>query len=138
MTTIVLDASVALRACIPHEASHEAALDKLAALASSGIEPIAPDLFPYEVGNAIRRMGGTATERMDLLLDILQLVRLVRPTVDALARAQASPAKLTYYDAVYVALAEEHATLLWTEDAAILRAAPDVARSTDELSIARS
>jgi len=130
MNLVVRDASVALRAVYPNEEGHEDVIARLGEVVPAGIEPVAPDVFPYEVGISIRRGSGTGAERVTLMLDALQLVRLIRPSIEALGRAQASSAKLTFYDAAYVALAEDLGTIVWTEDQAILKAAPGVASDT--------
>ena len=133
MNEIVIDASVALRAVYPSEDGHEETASALGELLPSGSEPVAPDIFPYEIGNSIRRASSTAAQRTTLYLDTLQLVRLVRPPVSVLARALTLAPQVSFYDAAYVATAEDLGTLLWTEDAAILAAVPEIATSTADL-----
>lgn len=130
MNAFVLDANVALRAVLPAEPAHVDASAALSDLLASGLEAVAPDLFPYEIGNVIRRTGGPAKDRVSTMLEVLQVARLQRPSLDALAHSQAAESKLSFYDATYVALAEELGTLLWTEDRAILKSVPEIATDT--------
>ena len=130
MSAVVMDASVALRAVYATEPGHDDVIARLGELLRAGFEPVAPDLFPYEVGHSIRRGPGTASQRSALMLDALGLVRLVPPSLDTFVRAQSSSGRPSFYDAAHVALAEEVRAALWTEDGAVLRAHPDLAADT--------
>ena len=133
MNEVVVDASAALRTLSAHEEGHAEAAELFGKLLPLGIEPIAPDIFPYEVGNALRKSKGAAPVRTSLFLDALQLVRIVPSGIDVLARAFGSASKLSFYDACYVELAETREALLWTQDDAILKAAPEIAFDTTRL-----
>lgn len=130
MSVLVVDASVALRASFPGEAGHREAAERFAEIVAAGVEVVAPEIYVYEVGNALRRTVGPGAERAAQMLEVLGLARIQSASLDILVRAQTSATKLSFYDAAYVALAEELGTLLWTEDRAILKAAPEIATDT--------
>lgn len=136
---IVVDASVLLRARLATQEGHEEAAATLRRLLDSGWEPVAPDLIAYELGQALRRSPSPAVDRERDLLDILRLVRAIRPPrethTQALRFAEAS--RTSFYDASYVALARTLQAPLWTEDQEILRKAPDVAIDTRRAAAAK-
>ncbi|HLE98243.1 MAG TPA: type II toxin-antitoxin system VapC family toxin [Candidatus Thermoplasmatota archaeon] len=129
--TFVLDASAAIRAAREEEEGCAEAQAAMLAALGAGYEPIAPDLFAYEVGHASGRgsprLGGNAP----LLLATLQMPRFVQLTPALLVRVQslAHEARISFYDASYVALAEAARTWLWTEDKDLARKFPDIACS---------
>lgn len=127
--SIVVDASVGVRIADRNQPGHAAALDALTTVLRLGAEPVAPDLYAYEVGNAISRFGDPAPERARLYLRALEIVSVAQPTVETFLRALdvASSRRLTFYDAAYVALADDRQAPLWTEDRAILKQCSDLA-----------
>jgi predicted nucleic acid-binding protein len=129
MNTVVVDASALLRAVYPTEAGHSEAQQTMERLLAAGVEPIAPDLLPYEVGHALRRTSGDVATRARLLLDALELVELSPLRLDDHAHALtlAGTSGLSFYDAAYVVLANRQHTLLWTEDREIVRRQPQIA-----------
>lgn len=129
-----------LRAAVADERGSAEASELLADLMASGIEPIAPDVFPYEVGNALRHLRASPEERIVTLLRACSVPTLLRPTLAARRAALelALASKVSYYDACYVVAAREHDASLWTEDVELLKKFPDVAVSTDSLRASRS
>ena len=134
LRSFVLDASAALRLA-QDEAGTPAARDAFQALLEAGFEATAPDLFAYEAGNAASRGPPARSPKAALLLRLLQTPQFVQLTPGALVRAHAIAIEsgLSFYDASYVALAEGAETLVWTEDARILRKFPDRAASTKDI-----
>lgn len=132
--TLVLDASVGLRIVQDDEAGHEEARECLARALAQGWDVVAPDLYLYEVGNVIAR-SRTKSHRAERLLEAYGLVEVVRPSADALQRALAiaGDGKPSFYDAAYVALAEDVNGTLWTEDREVLKRYAGRTASTREL-----
>lgn len=132
IATVVVDASSAVRATIDVESGHADAARAFSTAIERGWDVVAPDVFPYEVGSALARTGEVG--RAALLVEALQYVELRRPSPESFVRALAlSRPKGSFYDAAYVALAEESGGLLWTEDKEILRRFPERAVDTREL-----
>lgn len=131
---LVLDASVGIRVALQSQPGHKEALACYERALRHGYEPVAPDLYLYEVGNVIAR-GRSEAGRLERLLEIQALADVRRPSPEALARALdiAGDGKLSFYDATYVALAEELASTLWTEDREILKRFPRQTADTTEL-----
>lgn len=131
---LVIDAGAALRVVLASQAGHAEALEAYTRAVRAGWAPIAPDVYLYETGNALARSRTTAG-RAERLLDAYELVEVVRPTIASLARALAvaEDGKLTFYDAAYLALAEERDALLWTEDRELLKRFSARTASTAEL-----
>lgn len=132
---LVLDASAALRVVLPHEAGHAEAAQAAARAVASGWTLAAPDLFLYEVGQVMARQRGSPAERARGLHLTYELVEMRRPSIQALQRALAvaGEGKLSFYDAAYLALAEEADGLLWTEDRELLKRFPARTADTKEL-----
>lgn len=105
------------------------------ALLERGPEILAPDILPYELGQAVRRAKGTPAARGAMLSRVAQVIQLVRPTTDEriAALADAEEAGLSFYDASYVRLARSRGIPLWTEDRQILTRCSDVARSSKQI-----
>ena len=112
----VLDASVLLKWFVEEPESLQALtyrsrhLERSATLAC-------PDLALYEVGNVLRHKRGVPEQALiDALLDLIHLgLNIFTPTEALLRRAShlSYARHMTYYDAVYVALAQElHSTLV--------------------------
>jgi predicted nucleic acid-binding protein len=117
----VLDASVALKWVLP-----EADSDKADAL-RDGFERrihdfLAPDVFAAEVGHAItkaeRRRLITPSNGSHLLSDVLATLPQLVPSLPLVpdAYALASAARISFYDCLYVALAEREGCQFITAD----------------------
>ncbi|HVL47856.1 MAG TPA: type II toxin-antitoxin system VapC family toxin [Candidatus Thermoplasmatota archaeon] len=134
MIDVALDASVGIRIVADDEDGHDAALDAYDRLVTSGFNPIACDLYVYEVGNALSR-SRSKRGRAERLLEACELVEVHALDPDGLMRALAwtERGKLTFYDAAHLALAESRGALLWTEDQEILRRSPEAAVDTEGL-----
>lgn len=123
----VLDASVILKWVLDAETEpgHAAALRLLELWQSRELDLLVPPLWLYEVGNILclkRPADASAalTALMDLGLGEVSFShRLVQRTV-ALARTHG----LTFYDASYLAVAEEKAATLVTADVKFHRRLP--------------
>ena len=121
MTTLVIDASVALKWFIEEEGTNEAA-----ALLHSPASLIAPDLVVAECLNAAWkawRCGAMTAEQQDRavallpsLFDALVPQASLAPRAAVIARTLDHPA----YDCLYLALAEQRAGTLVTADRRLL------------------
>lgn len=135
MNDVVVDASVAIRLVIEEQGGHAEARTAMDALVAQDRRPLAPEVFTFEVGNVIARAQGKP-ERKAARFDAARgLVELVPLGDAALARAMgiAVDGKLSFYDAAYLALAEQERATLWTEDREILKRFPKQTASTAEL-----
>lgn len=123
----VLDASVAVKWCVPEADSATAGwyLDEFRA---QRLSFLAPDVLPAEVGNALWK---SSVLRNHLSLDLaqksfnffLELPIELRPSTDFAARAfdVAQRFQCPFYDALYLTLAVEEKCELLTADTALLR-----------------
>ncbi|MGD0898840.1 MAG: type II toxin-antitoxin system VapC family toxin [Thermoguttaceae bacterium] len=123
----VLDASVALKWVLPEADSDEA--DAL----RDGFERrihdlLAPDVFPVEVAHAVtkaERRGLITPARGSVLLsDVLGTLPRLAPSLPLVpeAYALASAARISFYDCLYVALAEREGCSFITADARLINA----------------
>ncbi|HWG91124.1 MAG TPA: type II toxin-antitoxin system VapC family toxin [Candidatus Thermoplasmatota archaeon] len=133
--TLVLDASAGLRVALEDQPGHAAAVSCYQRALEHGSRIIVPELFLYEAGNVLGRAAAPPDRQVSLLLASYETVEVVRPSLEALARAMrmVSERRLSFYDAAYLALAEEKGGVLWTEDKEILRAFPHLAVDTKKL-----
>jgi len=114
--TYVLDASVLLKWFLEEPESFQA-LTYRSRLLERSITLACPDLALYEVGNVLRHKRRVPEHALkDALLDLLHSgLDIFAPTESLLRRAAhlTFTRQMTYYDAVYVALAQElHAKLV--------------------------
>lgn len=133
--TLVLDASVGLRIVLPTQAGHADALAAMEKALQNSWGVVAPELYLYETGNVVARAQGKVADRLRVLQDAHALADVTRLSDAALARAMdvAADGKLSFYDAAYLALAEDVGGLLWTEDREILKRFPGRTADTKEL-----
>lgn len=133
--TFVLDASVGVRIVAEEEAGHLEALQRFEILILAEAEFFAPPLYVFEVANALAR-AKRKDGAVGRLQDAAGLPQIVQLSVETLERAFgiALDGKLSFYDASYVALAEQTSAILWTEDKEILKRFPAVTANTAELS----
>jgi predicted nucleic acid-binding protein len=122
----VLDASVVAKWFTRHaEPEREAALALRRRYLAGEIRLMVPDLCLVEVANAIRFSGRAKEEHVSEALEALRALSLeVAPTGwDRLLRANAISwsARITLYDAVYAALAEQAGVPLVTADGDLAR-----------------
>lgn len=118
----VVDAS-SLGKVIAEEPGAAAFRDWFYAAAESGTELEAPELLWYEFGRIVQRVVGR--EKADVQSDIVEAhlapFRLHRPApASVCAHARRG---LTFYDAAYVAVAEERGAILVTSDRRMEKAA---------------
>ena len=112
----VLDASVLLKWFI-EEPESPCALTYRTRLLEGTISIACPDLALYEVGNVLRHKRGIPPQALtQAITDLLHLeLDIFTPTETLLRQAGhlAHERRLTFYDAVYLALAQElHATVV--------------------------
>jgi predicted nucleic acid-binding protein len=120
-TVIVVDAGVLVTALADDGPDGDLSRSRLGGQALA-----APHLIDLEVGSALRRLvraGDVPERRARLALTDLADLPLDRaPAVSLLARCWELRDNLTFYDAVYVALAEALDLTLLTADARLARA----------------
>lgn len=133
MTVVVLDANVVIRLADETERGHAETVDTLAAILDTGVEPIAPDVLVYELGNHARRDSAAFAARD--LLDAMEVCEYRQLTLEQAVRAYAAARerRVTFHDSSYLTLAEAEGTLLWTEDAELLEKFPERAASTADI-----
>ncbi|TWJ18975.1 type II toxin-antitoxin system VapC family toxin [Geobacter argillaceus] len=122
----VPDASVILKWVfdIPEEAGRDAALMLLDSWVAGECEFVLPSLWLYEVGNIIgRNIPGKAAEVMELLIEYRITEAPVNSAIVSRTLAIMSKCKVTFYDAVYHAIALERRGTLVTADAAYMKKA---------------
>lgn len=130
---VVLDASVAIRIVTDDEAGHDEVRIVFDRLLETGKDTVAPEVFLYEVGNVLARgKGSKRAERFEEARGLATLIALDHAGSQR-AFGIASEGKLSFYDAAYVALAEQRGTVVWTEDKEILKRFPGPSASTAEL-----
>lgn len=124
MTTVVVDASVAVKWCLPaeREALVPQAEALLASYRSEQIRLLVPDLFWLEVANALWKAACRREISGDDAMSAISLVRdldiATVPSYDLLpeALALAMAHGRTVYDSLYVALAMQSKSALITAD----------------------
>ncbi len=120
------DASVILKWVFdsPEEPGRDAALGLLHSWVAGDCEFILPSLWLYEVGNIIgRNVPDKAVEIMGLLIDYRIAETQVTNVIASRTLAIMADCQVTFYDAVYHALALERRGTLVTADAAYLQRA---------------
>ena len=115
----VLDASVAVKWYIPEE-GRKRALRLRQDYTDGKIDLIAPNLIFFEVGNAVRfHPGATAREVWEAVRGLkgmqVAIQNLTDPVVDSAAEI-AFTENITFYDAVYLAIAENFGVKFVTAD----------------------
>lgn len=128
MNEAVLDASVVLKWFHSEGEPHWEAAQGLRERFEAGeLRVFAPTLLWLEVVNVAARSWGWTASRIGRLAAALPELgfETAEPDLSAVARWAASG--LTAYDAAYVALAEDLGLQLLTDDAEIIRVAPQVA-----------
>jgi predicted nucleic acid-binding protein len=125
--TIVPDASVILKWVLEAETEpgHAAAMRLLERWQSGDLHLVAPPLWLYEVGNVLcRKRPADAFEALAALHDLgLTEVPLTRELIGRTVDLVKSHG-LTFYDASYLAVAEEAQAVLVTADGKFFRRLP--------------
>jgi predicted nucleic acid-binding protein len=127
MTSVVVDASVALAWCFPDESSKEA--DRILA-ALKGRDILVPAVWVLEVTNAMlvgerrKRLRQPEILRFVALLDSLPILQDHQTVGDSVANVLplARNYGLSAYDAAYLELAIRHGCLLATLDSGLQKA----------------
>lgn len=120
MQRYVVDASVILKWVLgdERESDQDKALDLLNAWARGDSELLAPSLWEYEVGNFLGRLlPDQATEKMNLIANLKLSSNPMTESMQRLCFEWMSQNGVTFYDACYLALAEETGSILVTADA---------------------
>lgn len=128
MTEAVLDASVVLKWFHSKgEQNIEAARRLRERFEAGELRALAPPLLWLEVLNVAARRWGWGEDRLEqLAISLPELgFEMLEPELSDIARWSASG--LTAYDASYVAVAERAGVELITDDAEIVRVAPELA-----------
>lgn len=132
--TFVVDASVGVALVTNTEPQHALANLRYTTLLESGARFVTTPFYVFETGNAIARARpkDLARERYEAARELALSIPLESP---GLLRAfdVALDGKLSFYDAAYLALAEQEEGTLWTEDKEILKRFPGRSASTAEL-----
>lgn len=132
---LVLDANIGIALVLDDEAGHVETGAVLEAALGREYATLAPPLYLFEVGNVLARSRGKPerrAERLDAAHALVDVVE-VRPPAFHRALAIATDGKLSFYDAAYLALAEQHDATLWTEDKELLKRFPGRTADTKEL-----
>lgn len=122
----VLDASVILKWVFntPEETDRESALMLLNSWVAGECEFVLPSLWLYEVGNIIgRNIPDKAAEVMELLIDYRLAEAPLTTAIASRTLSIMADCSVTFYDAVYHAIALERKGTLVTADAAYLKKA---------------
>lgn len=137
--TIVVDASVGVALVSPDESVHLAATERYAALLAANGTFVTTSFYAFEVGNVLSRSKRKepAAERFDEACGLAVPVALAQAGLHR-ALTIAMDGKLSFYDAAYLALAEQEDATLWTEDKEILKRFPGRSASTAELARKRA
>lgn len=132
--TYVVDASVGVAIVSPDEAVQLAAAERYDELVTAGARFITTEFYTFETGNALAhaKHKALAPERYDEARALAVRVELAEAGLHRALRI-AIDGKLSFYDAAYLALAEQEDALLWTEDKEILKRFPKQTASTSEL-----
>lgn len=122
---VICDASVVLKWFHSEgESEVEAARTVLAAHRAGGLSAVILDLTLCELGNTLlRSLGWAAEDVADQLDDLRDICSVVPPLAEELRLASllAERHHLTFYDAVYGAVARARAQALVTADAELVR-----------------
>ena len=122
----VPDASVILKWVFdtPEEGDRDAALMLLNSWVAGECEFVLPSLWLYEVGNIVgRNIPAKAAEVMELLIEYRIAEVPVTSAIVNRTLAIMSKSRVTFYDAVYHAVALERRGTLVTADAAYMKKA---------------
>ncbi len=119
MQRYVVDASVILKWVFgdERESDQDKALSLLNAWAEGRCELLAPSLWEYEVGNFLGRLfPGEASAKMNLIANLKFSSIPLTENMHRLCFDWMSQNRVTFYDACYLALAEETGSILVTAD----------------------
>jgi predicted nucleic acid-binding protein len=120
MDRYVVDASVILKWVLgdERESDQKKALDLLNAWVGGRAELLAPSLWEYEAGNFLGRLfPGQAFEKMALIVNLKFSSISLTESMHRLCFDWMARYGVTFYDACYLALAEETKSILVTADA---------------------
>ncbi|RMF90486.1 MAG: PIN domain-containing protein [Methanobacteriota archaeon] len=124
---IVVDASVAAKWFLEEEHSDHAAALRTDYVDGT-VDILVPDIFPYEVLNALKYSGDFGRIELEKAWEVLenyQLLHLPLPGREAVAAA--FEYGVTIYDAAYLAVAKEEDATLYTADEKLLEKIGDAA-----------
>jgi predicted nucleic acid-binding protein len=119
MQRYVVDASVILKWVLgdERESDQDKALGLLNAWAEGRSDLLAPSLWEYEVGNLLGRLfPGHAAGKMNLIVNLKLSIVPLTESMHRLCFGWMSQNGVTFYDACYLALAEETRSILVTAD----------------------
>lgn len=115
----MVDSSVIVKWLNQENEDHLDQADRLLQRAVQGdIELLAPELAKYEVGNVLLLGKKIHPEKATVLFDILSMLPVtfisLQPDMAPLSFSLAASLGITYYDAVFLALAQEFGATLVT------------------------
>ena len=126
MVKVIADSSVIVKWVSKDNESHLDKADKLLSdVQTEKVQLIAPELAKYEIGNAILKKGLTTPQAFQSLGTIYSLPIHYVPETEELANLtyqmayrarQNNVTALTYYDASFVALAQQEGAVLVTDN----------------------
>ncbi len=130
LSSVVLDASVALSAVFPDEVFNARAVALLAELSARGAVLVSPPLWESETSSAVRLrvaqkklLAASLESLVYSLLDALPVQIVHDPGVSARARQLAVfYGRNRVYDSTYLALAQLHGLEFWTADERLFNA----------------
>ena len=124
--SLCVDASVGVKWMFGHEEGSAASLALLERYVAGDIRITVPDLFLHEVGNAlmlaVRRKGVTEAAALEALAALVNFHLAVVPIGPLATSALTLGLRLglSFYDAAYLAVAEDHGIPLITADKRLL------------------
>ena len=120
----ILDASVAVKWFV-REPLRDKALQVRKDYAEGKIDLLAPSLIRYEIGNALRFHPGSSPRELADAVNTVSGMQIddgeLSPEIVETASEIAFQEKLTFYDGIYLALAEKHVARLLTDDRKLYR-----------------
>jgi predicted nucleic acid-binding protein len=128
MATVVVDASLLLKAYFRDERGHAGAQEFMKSYARGDYDLIAPSLLAYEINNACSIAYRKGRVNLDLAREILEemsSLEILKKDINHLGRRIfdiACQLGQSSYDASYIALAEAEQCTLFTGDEKLYRA----------------
>ena len=134
--TLVLDASILVK-LFHREMDSEKAIELIDHANETDIEMMTSELAFYEVGNALfKHTKGTLVDGSKYLEELFRLdidYVQISPASATMILECAVENGITFYDAVYFTLTDQHGAILVTEDKELLEKCPNTSSLDDAL-----